>query len=222
MSEEKVINIEELCQDKHNFNQGTVGGAKLMERSLQELGAGRSILIDKNGNIIAGNKTQQAAKKAGIKKVRIIETTGDELVAVKRTDVDIDSEQGRELAMLDNLTQQVNLKWDERELHNIKAEVEGFNPEEWGMALKELEDKDFEDKFDSHNNSNAVYPLIPKYDEKHELFIIISDSEIDSNYLREILGMQKMKSYKTGKISKSNVVHIKDVIHELENRNPKS
>ena len=135
-----------------------------MERSLQELGAGRSILIDKNGNIIAGNKTQEAAKKAGIKKVRIIETTGDELVAVKRTDVDIDSEQGRELAMLDNLTQQVNLKWDERELHNIKAEVEGFNPEEWGMALKELEDKDFEDNFDSHNNSNAVYPLIPKYD----------------------------------------------------------
>lgn len=28
MSEEKVINIEELCQDKHNFNQGTVGGGK--------------------------------------------------------------------------------------------------------------------------------------------------------------------------------------------------
>ena len=35
---------------------------------------------DKNGNIIAGNKTQKAAIEAGIKKVRIVETTGDELV----------------------------------------------------------------------------------------------------------------------------------------------
>ena len=82
MTEEKVINIEELTQDEHNFNKGTVGGAELMERSLKELGAGRSILIDKNGTIIAGNKTQEAAIKAGITKVRVIETDGTELVAL--------------------------------------------------------------------------------------------------------------------------------------------
>ena len=33
--------------------------------------------------------------------VRVIETTGDELVAVKRTDVDIDSAEGRKMAYLD-------------------------------------------------------------------------------------------------------------------------
>lgn len=106
---EKVIDIEELVQDAHNFNKGTDEGRKLMERSLTELGAGRSILIDRNDNIIAGNKTQEAAIKAGIKRVRVIETTGDELVAVKRTDVDIDSAKGRELAFVDNLATQVNL-----------------------------------------------------------------------------------------------------------------
>ena len=58
-------------------------------------------LVDRNGNIIAGNKSQQAAIAAGIKKVRVIETTGDELVAVKRTDVDIDSAEGRKMAYLD-------------------------------------------------------------------------------------------------------------------------
>ena len=44
----------------------------------------------------------------------MIETTGDELVAVKRTDVDIDSAEGRKMAYLDNLTTQVNLTWDVR------------------------------------------------------------------------------------------------------------
>ena len=45
----EVVDIEQLRQDEHNFNKGTEEGAALMERSLKELGAGRSILIDKNG-----------------------------------------------------------------------------------------------------------------------------------------------------------------------------
>ena len=97
------------------------------------MGAGRSILIDKNGNIIAGNKSQAAAIKAGITKVRIIETTGDELVAVKRTDVDIDSPIGRKLALGDNATSQVNLAWDETELRSVADQLEGFDPGFFGI-----------------------------------------------------------------------------------------
>ena len=40
--EEKVIDIEELAQDKHNFNKGNDEGQQLMERSFKELGAGRT------------------------------------------------------------------------------------------------------------------------------------------------------------------------------------
>lgn len=106
---EQTINIEELIQDDHNFNKGTEPGQKLMEKSFKELGAGRSILVDKDGRIISGNKSQKAAIAAGIQKVRVIETTGDELIAVKRTDLSLDSKEGREMAYADNLTTQVNL-----------------------------------------------------------------------------------------------------------------
>lgn len=140
MTDEKVINIEDLTQDEHNFNKGTEGGAELMERSLKELGAGRSILLDKNDVIIAGNKTQEAAIKAGIKKVRIIETTGDEIVAVKRTDVDINDAKGRELALVDNLSSQVNLSWDESEIGAI--DVDGFDASDWGWTPPEMGDGD--------------------------------------------------------------------------------
>ncbi|HOU22680.1 MAG TPA: hypothetical protein PLN42_00345 [Anaerolineae bacterium] len=37
----------------------------MLDKSLQELGAGRSILVDRNGRIIAGNKTHEAAAGAG-------------------------------------------------------------------------------------------------------------------------------------------------------------
>ena len=135
---DRIIDIEELAQDAHNFNKGNEQGQQLMERSFKELGAGRSILLDRNGNIIAGNKSQQAAIAAGIKKVRVIETTGDELVAVKRTDVDIDSAEGRKMAYLDNLTTQVNLTWDETELEAVQADVEGFEVADFGFDIADL------------------------------------------------------------------------------------
>lgn len=135
MNQDKIIDIEDLTPDAHNFNQGTDEGRQLMQRSLTELGAGRSILVDRNGNVIAGNKTQEAAIKAGIRKVRVIETDGTELVAVKRTDIDIDSAKGRELALVDNLATQINLQWDEAQLEAITGEVEGFDPDSWGLEL---------------------------------------------------------------------------------------
>ena len=136
--EDKVIDIQELAQDRHNFNRGSEEGQQLMERSFKELGAGRSILLDRNGNIIAGNKSQKAAIAAGIKRVRVVETTGDELVAVKRTDVDIDSAEGRKMAYLDNLTTQVNLTWDETELQAVQADVEGFDIADFGFDIEDL------------------------------------------------------------------------------------
>ena len=138
MNQDKIIDIEDLTPDAHNFNQGTDEGRQLMQRSLTELGAGRSILVDRNGNVIAGNKTQEAAIKSGIRRVRVIETDGTELVAVKRTDIDIDSAKGRELAIVDNLATQVNLAWDEAELEAM--DVEGFDPGQWGWEPPEMGD----------------------------------------------------------------------------------
>lgn len=133
----ETVNIEELVQDQHNFNKGTEEGARLMEKSFTELGAGRSILIDKDGHIIAGNKSQKAAMAAGIKKVRVIESDGTELIAVKRTDISIDSKEGRELALADNLTTQVNLAWDNVELASVAAE-QGIDLPDWGLDPKDL------------------------------------------------------------------------------------
>lgn len=103
----------------------------------------------------------------------------------------------------------LNNEWDKSEL------------QDWGVEFApEKETDEFKERFDAITDDTALYPLIPKYDEKHELFIIQSASEVDSNWLRERLGMQRMRSYKTGKVSKSNVIDIKDVRHALEDSNP--
>ena len=170
MEQEKIINIEELVQDEHNFNKGTDEGGKLMERSFKERGAGRSVLIDKHGKIIAGNKSQKAAIAAGIKRVRVIETTGDELIAVKRTDVELESEQGRKMALLDNLTTQVNLAWDEAELQTITGEIDGFDVGDFGLDPHDVKDVDlpFPDHNDNTDNSGQQSDTEPAEEEEPE------------------------------------------------------
>ena len=136
MSKE-LIDIEELRQDALNFNKGTYEGEGLIKKSLERFKAGRSVLIDKNNNIIAGNKTVSAAATMGMK-VRVIETTGEELVAVKRTDIDLDSKEGRELALADNRTAQINLAWDEPNLE-VAALQFGLDASDFGLELTDNE-----------------------------------------------------------------------------------
>ncbi len=116
-----------------------------------------------------------------------------------------------------------NINFGENDLDIIQNEWDRAELQDWGMEFAPEKSKDeFKERFDSITDDTAVYPLIPKYDEKHELFIIMSSNEVDSNWLRERLNMQRMKSYKTGKVSKSNIIDIKDVRHALQDSNPKS
>ena len=142
--------ITELIQDDRNLNKGTERGQQLIEKSLRQFGAGRSVLIDKNNRIIAGNKTHKNAELAGLDDVIIVETDGTKLVAVKRTDVDLDTKKGREMALADNATGKANLEWDVDELESV-AEDFGINTDEWDVDFfgdDETTTEAVEDDFD--------------------------------------------------------------------------
>ena len=134
----EVVSIDDLIQDDHNFNKGNEQGAQLLERSFRECGAGRSVLIDKDNRLVGGNKAQKGFKAAGKKKVIIVDSDADTLVAVRRKDVSLDSAEGRKMAYLDNLTTQVNLTWDETELQAVQADVEGFDIADFGFDIEDL------------------------------------------------------------------------------------
>lgn len=134
----KQIDITDLVPDKINANRGTDKGRKLVRKSFDELGAGRSVLVDKDNNIIAGNKSTEAAKEKGLK-IRVVETDGTELVVVKRTDVELDSEKGRKLAIADNATAQAGLEWDEEVLQQFKDEWD-IDAEDWGVELPDMQE----------------------------------------------------------------------------------
>jgi hypothetical protein len=109
------MKLSELKQDSKNANNGTVRGMEALSKSIKKLGMGRSILVDKNGVIIAGNKTVEQAEKAGIKDVIVVESDGKQIIAVKRTDLDLNGKghsAARQLAYADNRVSELDLEWD--------------------------------------------------------------------------------------------------------------
>ena len=136
--------IQSLVFDDKNFNKGTEYGEHLMDDSLRKFGLGRSILIDKNNRIIAGNKTAEKAGELGFEKVVIVETDGSTIVAVKRKDIDLDSTKGRELALADNATSKSNISWDNELIAECASQF-NFDPEDWGVSMPEPEEEEQEE-----------------------------------------------------------------------------
>ena len=187
----EVVDIRDIIPDSHNFNAGTEKGREMIEKSFRELGAGRSILLDKNNRIIAGNKSQQAAIATGITKVRIVDTDGDEIVAVRRRDVDLDSKVGRELAFADNATQQVSLAWDETELQAVQADVEGFDIADFGFDIGDLPQLSESDQANEDVRKRTQWGKAKDYEEP-------VCNMVDTIEIHALRGYKYVHSFKTG------------------------
>lgn len=177
----KVIetNIESLVPDNKNFNKGTEYGDRLMDESLRRFGLGRSILIDKNNRIIAGNKTAEKAADIGFTDVVVVEVDGNQLVAVKRKDIDLDSAKGREFALADNATGKANLAWDEDLISDISAQF-NFEPGDWGVEIETINPDDYGTDFAL--NSGDKKPI-------QQMAFTLSDSQAEmiKNCIQRVL-----------------------------------
>ena len=114
-----MTSINNLKSDHKNARKRTDRSAQLIKESLERYGAARSIVIDEDNRILAGNGTIEGAKAAGIKNVRIIETDGTEVIAIKRTGLTEDEKVG--LALADNRTADLS-EWDQAMLHRLSEE----------------------------------------------------------------------------------------------------
>lgn len=123
--------------DKRNYRKHNDKNKKLIQKSLKECGTGRSIIIDANNEIIGGNGVYEQAKKLNIP-VKIVETDGSELIAVKRVDLQTDDDKRKQLAVMDNSTSDSS----EFDFDLLNKDFETETLEDWGIdANFSLEDE---------------------------------------------------------------------------------
>jgi len=121
--DEPFSRSDNLRPDPQNANRGTLRGRSLLEDSLRKYGAGRSIVTDRNGIILAGNKTAEVAVGELGMPTTVVETDGRTLVVVRRTDLDLDEGgAARELAFADNRVGELSLDWDPEVIQETLAD----------------------------------------------------------------------------------------------------
>ena len=183
----------DIRADERNYRIHGDKNKAMIRKSLEDCGAGRSIVVDNTGATIGGAGVLEQADAMGIPK-RIVETDGSELVVVVRKDIAPDDPRRRALAIADNATTDLS-EWDveklqqdfgAEELAGMGVDIPVYDPVADGMTDQD-ELPDAEETPDSRRG--AVYAL-----GKHRLMCGDSTSEADMALLA---GGEKAQLYLT-------------------------
>jgi DNA modification methylase len=155
------MNVKELKFDGNNANLGTERGRAALAESLKQFGAGRSILVDKKGRVIAGNKTLEQAIAAGHQDI-VVKSDGTKLVAVQRTDLNITDPKARALAIADNRVGELDLEWNPEVLKGITEDGVDLGAFFTGAELNALFGGDAGDKPETSSSNDGQAAALRK------------------------------------------------------------
>jgi len=154
------LTLADLAPDPRNARQHNDRNVEMIETSLREVGAARSIVVDEDGTVLAGNATLAAARTVGIERVRIIETDGAEVIAVRRSG--LTPEQKRRLALFDNRSAEL-AAWDSGVIASFLNETDLsalWEPDELAELIGEPPEVDFP-AFDETAAESVAYVDCP-------------------------------------------------------------
>lgn len=107
-----------------NPNKSNPRGVPSIVNSLHQFGAGRSIVVDRDGEAIGGSHTLQAALDAGIENVIEVESDGDAIIVHKRRDLDLTTDaKARGLQIADNRTSELGYTADDELLAEMLTQI---------------------------------------------------------------------------------------------------
>lgn len=130
----ETTHLKDLKPDPKNARKHTPRNVGTIVDALHEVGAGRSIVIDENNVVLAGNATIEAAAEAGIEKVQVVDADGETIIAVRRSN--LTPKQKTRLALFDNRAAEL-AEWDIEVLQVIdpKLLTPMFSDEELARIL---------------------------------------------------------------------------------------
>jgi ParB-like chromosome segregation protein Spo0J len=114
-----LSSLADLTLDPQNARKHGARNLETIEAALREVGAGRSIVVDEDGVILAGNATVEAAAKAGLSKVKIVDTDADTIVALRRSGLSRKAK--ARLALFDNRAGELAEGWETEVLNQLIA-----------------------------------------------------------------------------------------------------
>ncbi|TPE43974.1 hypothetical protein [Pontibacter mangrovi] len=184
--------------EKNPFGKIDARKKKRLEEKILTLGVFEAPACDENLVLLSFNKRHAILMELG---------RGEELQDVLVPNRALTEKERKEIILSSNVHEG---NWIEEILREDFADMDLA---ELGIDVKAMDDILAEGSTASKAKSeDPVYPIVAEFSEKHDAFIIISSNEIDSNFLKQVLQLEKSQSYKSEAVGQSHVVTAKDFI----------
>lgn len=210
VSEKKLVSINEIASNTGQVkdlpkNPRFIKNDKFKQlvNSIQEFPEMleiRPIIVNEDMIVLGGNMRLKACKELKLKEVYIQVISG------------LSIEKQKEFIIKDNVSYG---NWDFDELFTTNWDEELL--QHWGFdeLIKEDEQLTAEEIESKYDDSNCMYPLIPVYDEKHNAFIILVESETEEAAIRTKFNFPaKAQSYKNSFLGKSYILTAKEILKD--------
>lgn len=178
---------ESYTPNPDNTNKGRERGKAALDKSMQQSGFHRGIVVAGDGTVVNGNHAYQSASELEVVKAWVeVEVSGDIGVVTRRVDWGDAQDPNAILASLsDNRVSQLNFELD---------------PELFSVSMQALEDAEFEMprelytpseiEFEINNQDTDIEPeQIEKEDDRQSITIVLNSSDYSRwQSLKETLG----------------------------------
>lgn len=201
----------EIRLDPRNARVHGPENKALIRASLEEVGAFRSIAVDGEGIVRAGNGVFEQAQSLGLK-VKLIDAKPDELVAVRRSD--LKGSKAIRAALLDNRTGELST-WDPKVLGELNAA--GMLH---GLDLEDFVAKQKKPLADADTLLDQAVQLRPP--REYIVVMCAADDGTEFATLRQKLNLGQVRrgGYKRGSpfddVGIQRVIHAKDLLKRLK------
>jgi hypothetical protein len=172
---------------KRNPRRGAVADAI---ESLREFGQHRAAVVQQaTGEVVIGNHMLKAMHALGWDELDVFLVDDKDEKALRR-------------GLADNAVGD-KAGWDDEELAAALKEVgpvPGLDDSDVEKLMKKLEPPE--------EPKEAVYPLVPRLNEKYDYLVVFAENETDATWLQTRFDLRREKSYKSNAVATSHVITI--------------
>jgi hypothetical protein len=180
--------VVELLPYEYNPRKMTAQQSKKLRESLEKFGLVEIPVINFDGILLAGHQRCKALVQLG---------RGEDLVDVRVPNRQLTEQEFKEYNIASNA---IKGDWVDEIL---REHFEDIDLADFGISLSEMEE--LHEKA-AANEEAPEMPIVAKFSEKYDAFVIVTTNEIDANHIAELLQCEKEKSYKSETMGMTRVV----------------
>lgn len=200
--------------EKNPFGKISEEKKQQLEDKMRRLGIFEIPAIDLNNELLTFNKRRHILVMLGRE---------EEVIDVRVPNRALTEKERKEVIVSSNIHEG---EWDRQMLEELFTDIDldaiGLDLNTIAMPEALTEQINGDDLLEVSEEEAAKYPIEARFSEKYDAFVIVTDNEVDANYVREVLSMPVTKSYKSSSVGRTHVMtghKFMEIIKKLKHGN---